>query len=157
MMPPVLIDATNDLQLLLKLLISLGLCTIIGYDRESNNRPAGLRTHVLVGLGSTLFVLLGLILIEESNIGDGSMRYDPVRILEAVITGIAFLGAGTIFFSRGENTISGLTTAASLWLTAGIGIAVALGHLVLAVGCTLMAMLVLNLFNRIPVNKKSPP
>ena len=135
---------SGDVEILLLLLVSLALSACIGFDRESRNRPAGLRTHVLVGLGSTLFVCVGELLVFETGVAGEYINHDPARILEAVITGVAFLGAGTIFFARGQATVAGLTTAASLWLTSGIGMAVGLNHIVLAVGSTIMGVAILR-------------
>lgn len=97
-----------------KLLISAVLGGIVGYERETHERPAGLRTHVLVCLGATLFMILSI-----------SFRNDPVRIAAQIVTGIGFLGAGTILHQG--TTIKGLTTAASLWIVSAIGMAVGIG------------------------------
>lgn len=136
----------HDLELLLRLLIATLLCAVIGWDRERDKKPAGLRTHMLVGLGAAMFVILGEVAIEYF-VGEeySSLRYDPIRILEAVVGGVAFLGAGTIFVSQGERMVKGLTTAASLWATAGVGMAVGLQEYVIAVGATLIIAFILQL------------
>lgn len=135
-----------ELDLLLRIVVAALLGAVVGFDRERGNKPAGLRTHMLVGLGSAMFVVLGEILLEYFRPYGDVLRYDPTRILEAVVGGVAFLGAGTIFFARGENVVKGLTTAASLWATAGVGMAVGLQHYALAVGTTLVITVILLLF-----------
>ncbi|MEX0617999.1 MAG: MgtC/SapB family protein [Pseudohongiellaceae bacterium] len=135
-----------ELELLVRIIIASMLGAAIGFDREWGHKPAGLRTHMLVGLGSAMFVVLGELLLGYFSYETDSMRYDPTRILEAVVGGVAFLGAGTIFFSRGENIVKGITTAASLWATAGVGMATGLEHYVLAVGTTLLIVVILQLF-----------
>lgn len=136
----------QDLRYLVRVLVAMLLCAVIGYDRERGGKPAGLRTHTLVGLGASTFVVLGeLLLVYFAPIAQ-DMRYDPIRVLEAVVAGVAFLGAGTIFFSRGENVVRGLTTAASLWATAGVGLAAGLGHYVFAAGVAALIIVVLKVF-----------
>ncbi|MDO4800516.1 MAG: MgtC/SapB family protein [Bacillota bacterium] len=102
----------------LRLLLSAAIGGAIGMEREVHNRPAGLRTHVLVSLGSALIMLIS----SEAFIGRG----DPARLAAQVVSGIGFLGAGTIM--RNGNSINGLTTAASLWVSAGIGLAIGAGY-----------------------------
>ena len=111
-------------EILIRLLLSALVGGLIGIEREMNNRPAGLRTHILVTLGSTLLMLIsidGFFLAEE-----GSRLGDPARIAAQVVSGIGFLGAGTIM--KTGNNIVGLTTAASLWVSAGIGLAIGAGY-----------------------------
>jgi putative Mg2+ transporter-C (MgtC) family protein len=129
----------------LKLLAALILGALIGIERERHDRPAGLRTHILVCLASTL-----LTLISESY-GTGGERS---RISAQIVSGIGFLGAGTIM--RHGNVVRGLTTAASLWAVAGIGIAVARGgvFLALAVVATALSYLTLALLNRLETRLK---
>jgi putative Mg2+ transporter-C (MgtC) family protein len=126
----------NIFQMLLLLLLSSLLGALIGLERETHGRAAGLRTHMLVCLGTTLFTLCSF-LIAGNN-------YDPGRITAQIVTGIGFLGAGSIL--RQGNTIVGLTSAASIWATAAIGIAVAIGGiaLYLAVFCTILVFFILH-------------
>ncbi len=105
-----------------RLLLSLFLAGIIGYDRERHGRAAGFRTHILVALGSALVMLTGLA-VQERAVNGSSI--DPTRMASQVVSGIGFLGAGTILQSG--MAIRGLTTAASLWVVAGIGIAAGVG------------------------------
>lgn len=108
----------------LRLLLAFLIGGIIGYEREKNNHPAGFRTHILVSIGSTLIMLISIYgftdYIEYENV-----RFDPSRVAAQVVAGIGFLGAGTIL--RHGFTVTGLTTAASLWVVAAIGLAIGSG------------------------------
>ena len=129
-----------------KLFIAAILGGIIGYERHMRGRPAGLRTHLLVCIGVTLMMLVSEhIFVQYQGHGhDSILRIDPARIAAQVVTGIGFLGAGTIIRSRGS--IRGLTTAASLWVVAGIGLAVGSGFILPAIFTTVLtiAILILN-------------
>ncbi|WP_218127036.1 MgtC/SapB family protein [Catalinimonas alkaloidigena] len=138
-----------ELALLLRLVISLALAGVLGWEREQAGKSAGIRTHMLVGMGATFFVILGELFIARFQEYGESLRFDPVRIVSAVVTGVSFLGAGTIFISRGRARARGLTTAASVWVTAAVGIAVGLERYVLAVGSTMLVLIVLRVLNQI--------
>jgi putative Mg2+ transporter-C (MgtC) family protein len=105
-----------------RLFLSVVLSGILGLEREKKGSPAGLRTHVLVSLGSTLYVLASLHLYEML---DGGSMADPSRIASNIVTGIGFLGAGTII--RNPENVKGLTTAASIWVAAAIGMSIGFG------------------------------
>src|SRR5690554_4940588 len=105
------------------------LAGIIGWNREKQGRPAGFRTHILVGIGSTIVMIVSILLHEIYP------EADPARIAAQVISGIGFLGAGTILVQG--STVKGLTTAASLWTTAAIGLAVGAGFYFTAIIGTL--------------------
>ncbi len=110
-------------EVVLKLVLSAFIGGLVGMEREVSNRPAGLRTHVLVSLGACLIMLISI----DGFHGSGPFyRSDPARLAAQVVSGIGFLGAGTIL--RTGNTIKGLTTAASLWVCAGIGLAIGSGY-----------------------------
>jgi putative Mg2+ transporter-C (MgtC) family protein len=129
----------------------MALGAVIGVERELSDKPAGLRTHMLVSGAAALLVAIGETLVTADVWPADVLQADPVRIIEAVITGVAFLGAGTII-RQGEGHVEGLTTAASLLFVAGVGICVALHQLVLAAGVTVLALLVLcggQLVNRL--------
>jgi putative Mg2+ transporter-C (MgtC) family protein len=129
---------------LLQVILAMIMGGAIGWEREEAGKFAGLRTHMLVAVSSMLFVSLGTFLIRESGAGNANaVRGDPVRTIEAIATGVAFIGAGTIFRDRG-NHARGLTTAASLLVTASIGIAVALNAYVVAVGVTIICLIILR-------------
>jgi len=112
-----------ELEMVLRLLLAAALGAIIGLERERERKPAGFRTHLLVCLGSALFTLASIY-----GFGIGA---DPARVAAGVVTGIGFLGAGTILRSR-EGVLVGLTTAASIWAVAGIGMAAGAGLYILA-------------------------
>jgi putative Mg2+ transporter-C (MgtC) family protein len=118
---------------------------IIGWERHRRGRPAGLRTHLLVCIGVTLMMLVSEhIFVKYQGHGHNSvLRIDPARIAAQVVTGIGFLGAGTIMRSRAS--ITGLTTAASLWVVAGIGLAVGSGFILPAIFTTAIAIAILVL------------
>jgi putative Mg2+ transporter-C (MgtC) family protein len=122
--------------------LAMVLGAIIGFEREVEEKPAGLRTHMLVAGAAALFVALVDVVVERFGVGLGVdlVRSDPVRIIEAVVTGISFLGAGTIILRRGKQQVEGLTTAASILFTAAVGVCVALAQFVLAVGATLLVL-----------------
>ena len=102
---------------------------VIGLEREARSRPAGLRTHVLVACAAAVFVSLGDVMMQRGEGGGAvALRSDPLRILEAVVTGVSFIGAGTILFRRGKDRLEGITTAGSILVTAAIGIATALSQ-----------------------------
>jgi putative Mg2+ transporter-C (MgtC) family protein len=127
-----------------RLMATVVLTGIIGWDRERFRKPAGLRTHVLVGVGSALIMLISVVTGPMVN---GIFQMDP-RIAANVITGIGFLGAGTILHYR-DGMVSGLTTAASLWVVSAIGLAVGCGFYSGAIFTTLLAFLVLYFMNRL--------
>ncbi|MBS4537875.1 MgtC/SapB family protein [Clostridium sp. D2Q-11] len=108
----------------LRLVLSAILGAFIGMEREVNNRPAGLRTHVLVTLGSALIMLISMYGFE--GMGESGTGGEPARLAAQVVSGIGFLGAGTIM--RTDTSIKGLTTAASLWVCGGIGLAIGNGY-----------------------------
>jgi putative Mg2+ transporter-C (MgtC) family protein len=119
---------------------------VIGLEREVKDKPAGLRTHMLVAGAAAFLVALSDVAVQrfDVDLGTGLVRSDPIRIIEAVITGISFLGAGTILRHRGSDHVEGLTTAASLLFVAAVGVCVALSQVLLAVGVTLLVFLTLR-------------
>lgn len=128
----------NQLHDLVAMLISAVLGTLVGWERQLGRKPAGLRTHVLVCLGSTMFVLQA----PHAIASFGIRSFDPTRIVHGVITGVGFLGAGSIM--RHEGYVAGLTTAASIWIVAAIGTAVGVHAYVLAVVGTVLTLVVLE-------------
>jgi putative Mg2+ transporter-C (MgtC) family protein len=113
-------------ELLVRVIVAASLGGLIGFEREFADQPAGFRTHILVSLGAALFTLVGAYGVEPFLGGETGVRFDPTRIAAQVVTGIGFLGAGAIL-QQGVN-VRGLTTAASLWVTAAVGTAVGLGY-----------------------------
>ncbi|MFL5472486.1 MAG: MgtC/SapB family protein [Gemmatimonadales bacterium] len=125
------------------------LAGILGWERESAHKPAGLRTHMVVGIASALFTALGELALQDQATTAGSVaRGDPVRVIQAVAVGIGFLGSGVIFVAKEGDRVRGLTTAASIWATAGVGIAAGSGRFLLAAGSTVLLMLVLRVMSR---------
>ncbi len=140
---------STELGIISEIALAMLLGGLIGVEREIARKPAGFRTHMLVAGAAALFVGLGAALIRHFGAGDGtaSLSYDPIRIVEAVITGVSFLGAGTIFRRGQGDHVEGLTTAASLLLSAAVGISTALREFGIAIGVTLLTLLVLRGLN----------
>jgi putative Mg2+ transporter-C (MgtC) family protein len=136
------------MDLFLRVLLAAGLGAVIGLEREVSDQPAGFRTHILVSLGAALFTIAGAYGVAALT-GEPSTRFDPTRVAAQVVTGIGFLGAGAII-QQGVN-VRGLTTAASLWVTAAIGLAVGLGYYsaaAMTTGVTIAALLALKPIER---------
>jgi putative Mg2+ transporter-C (MgtC) family protein len=131
--------AIPELEIIGRLIVSLFLGGVIGFDREVKNRPAGLRTHMLVALAASIFSITTLEII--ADLEKTGHTADPIRAIEAVTAGVAFLAAGTIIQSRGQ--IAGLTTGASMWLAGAIGVACGFGFFTIAVLATGLALIVL--------------
>lgn len=123
-----------EIENIIKLVLIFVLGGIVGLEREVKIKPAGLRTHILVGLASTLLIILSL----EAFPGS-----DRARIAAAVVLGMGFIGAGAIL--KTENKISGLTTAASLWITAAIGVTIGAGYYLLGIVATALTYICLKL------------
>lgn len=131
----------KEIEQAVRLLAAACLAGIVGYERECGDKPAGLRTHMLVGIGACLFTLLMVELVDRFQ-QDG-VQADPIRIVEAITAGIAFLAAGAIIQSRGE--VRGLTTGASLWVGGAVGLASGLGEYILAVMAVVLTLIILRL------------
>lgn len=129
----------ETLEILGQLFLAIILGGLIGLERKIAKKPAGLRTYSLVSLGSALFCL-----ISQLAFSQGSSSYDPSRMASQIIVGIGFLGAGVILFHKSK--IRGITTAASLWVTAGIGMAVGFKLYSLALLVTLLVLIILFIF-----------
>ncbi|WP_082235801.1 MgtC/SapB family protein [Halobacillus massiliensis] len=131
----------------IRMMAALALAGIIGFERELKNHSAGFRTHILVGMGSCLMMLLSLYGFENFIEEYDNVRFDPARIPSYVISGIGFLGAGTIIVNG--MTIRGLTTAASIWTVAGLGLVVGAGMYGVAIVATALVLLSLIFLNNI--------
>lgn len=134
----------TQLQIIGSIALAMLLCAVIGIERELADKPAGFRTHMLVGGAAALLVGLSNIIVTTSQHNNASIQSDPIRVLESIIAGISFLGAGTIFRRSDSGVTEGLTTAASLLFAAGIGASVAVGQLLLAVCATFLTLFVLR-------------
>lgn len=128
-------DAAGVTRITLRLLIAASLGGVLGFEREQKGKAAGLRTHMLVALGSALFVLIP----QQAGVSDA----DLTRVMQGLLAGVGFLGAGAIIKGSGEEEIKGLTTAAGIWLTAAIGMAAGMGREATAVLSTLIALIIL--------------
>ena len=137
-----LADASQATTVCVRLLVAVVLGGLLGYERETRGTSAGLRTHMLVALGAALFVLVPL--------QAGTSIADMSRVLQGVISGIGFLGAGAIIKLSQDREIRGLTTAASIWLTAAIGNAAGMGREMTASLSTGLARIILALLRRKP-------
>ncbi|QNA90958.1 MgtC/SapB family protein [Massilia sp. Dwa41.01b] len=135
-------DVEGITRVVVRLLVAVVLGGMLGYERESVGASAGLRTHMLVSLGSAMFVLIPL---------QAGMEIDDLsRVLQGITAGIGFLGAGAILKHSNKNDIRGLTTAASVWLTSAIGIAAGMGREATAVLSALFALVILAILRTSP-------
>ncbi len=152
-MEQTILDMSWQGHLVLQLLLATVLGALVGLEREIHGRPAGLRTHILVCLGAALIIVafenLKLSLISS---GDDILAMDPARAAAGVITGIGFLGAGTIL--KGKDHVVGLTTAASIWVVAAIGITTGLGQYFLAITATVLVLFALFVLHRIDIKSE---
>ena len=126
-----------------RLLLAAIFGAAIGFEREWRNRPAGLRTHVLVCVAAATFAILTIEIIHAPMFALDSVKLDPIRLVEAVTAGVAFLAAGVVIFTRGQ--VHGLTTGAGMWLAGAIGVACGLGLWQIALFSTVLALIVLVL------------
>jgi len=141
---------------LLRIVLATIMSGVIGYEREHKNRPAGVKTHILVCLGAASFAILERLMVGEMlDYGEGPVSFNVGRLVAQVISGIGFLGAGTIIITK--HNIQGLTTAASVWIVACLGIVIGYGVFVLALPLFLTIMVtlvILKKFLRIGTIKK---
>jgi putative Mg2+ transporter-C (MgtC) family protein len=132
----------NILEITLKLLLALALGGLVGIERESSHKPAGFRTNILICLGATMVMILSDLILGQADAAAG----DATRMAAGVVTGIGFLGAGTIIHSKGM--VTGLTTAATIWAVGGLGLVIGAGFYLPAVIYTIIIVLTLFLFRR---------
>lgn len=135
----------------LAILLTVLLCGLVGFEREKRGRSAGLRTHLLVGVGSAVIMIISIY-----GFPGGSGGRDIARLAAGVLTGVGFLGAGAIIHDHGS--IKGLTTAGTIWLVMAIGLACGSFNFIIAIILTVVVMIVLTLFRKLEqrVNKNSP-
>jgi putative Mg2+ transporter-C (MgtC) family protein len=138
----------QDLDLLLRVAAAMALGGVLGLERELTRQSAGLRTHMMIAGAAALIVGLGDVLAQHFADEQYAtlLRIDPVRLIEAVVACVGFVAAGTILRSAGNDHVRGLTTASSLVMAAAIGIATGLGKYVLAVGASILCVVVLGVF-----------
>ncbi len=136
-----------EYEFLLRLFVAAILGGLIGLEREYRAKEAGFRTHFLVALGSALFMIVSAYGFTGVEMDETTSRWDVSRIASQVVSGIGFIGAGTIIFRKQDNMVSGLTTAAGVWVVAAIGLACGGGMYVLAIGSTILVLAGLEAFN----------
>jgi putative Mg2+ transporter-C (MgtC) family protein len=130
-------DAESMIRLTVRLIVAMIFGAVIGIQRERAGKPAGLRTHMMVALGAAVFIMAS---------GEFGMNADSIsRVIQGLVTGIGFLGAGAILKLHDKRAVEGLTTAAGIWMTAALGVAVGLGRFGLALLATLLAWMTLSL------------
>lgn len=140
-------DAGTTTVIVVRLLTASVLGGMLGLERERKGRAAGLRTHILVSIGSALFVMAPLL----SGIAPG----DVTRVMQGIVSGIGFLGAGAIIKLERDERIKGLTTAAGIWMVSAVGMAAGMGMEVIALATTLIGLAVVNTIPRIMRNEES--
>lgn len=127
--------------------IAMALGGVIGFERELKNRPAGFRTHMLVAGASALLIGVGQLVVDDPRLqgtGGNRLTIDPLRLVEAVVAGVSFIGAGTIFGRRGSEVVVGITTAAAILMVAVIGVMVGFRYHLLAGASTALTLIVLT-------------
>ncbi|MGQ0634901.1 MAG: MgtC/SapB family protein [Planctomycetaceae bacterium] len=151
---------TQELWILLRLVVSAGLGGAVGWERETIGKRAGLRTHILVALGATMFtscddLALDRLATDASNLPQAArVQVELLGPFQAVATGVGFLGAGTIFLAGRHQRVHGLTTAASIWCVSAVGAIVGSGRFLLASGATALILVVLRLL--LPMEPREP-
>ena len=145
-----------DLAEIIPRILSAAVCGgVLGWERETQNKPAGLRTNMLVAIGAATATLAALDLFAEiTSNGERSMPADPIRIVSGVIGGLGFLGAGAIIQSRGH--VQGMTTAAAIWVVGGIGVACGIGNYKLAFTAVIVTFLVLFALGKLEGSELAP-
>lgn len=150
---------SQDLWILLRVAAAMLLGGVLGFEREMGRHPAGLRTHMLIAGAAALIVGLGDSIANHfaTEHYNRYLQMDPVRLIEAVVAAVGFVGAGAILRGRSRDSVQGLTTASSLLMAAGIGVATGLGNYVLGLGASVLCLIVLAVFRRIEthIGKKS--
>jgi putative Mg2+ transporter-C (MgtC) family protein len=122
---------------------------LIGIEREKRQRPAGLRTHILVSLASAIFAVIAIESVHMGSLSGPEVRIDPIRVVEAVTAGVAFLAAGMIIFWKGE--VKGLTTGAGMWLAGAVGLSMGFGFWWIAAFAALASLVVLFILGRLEI------
>jgi putative Mg2+ transporter-C (MgtC) family protein len=135
-----------------RLLVAAVLGALVGAEREWRDRPAGLRTHILICLSTAAIAILTIEITHLDVFAGQEIRIDPIRLVEATTAGVAFLAAGLIFFTKGE--VLGLTTGAGMWLAGAIGLAVGLGFWQIALLATVLALIVLGVLQMVQTDAK---
>lgn len=135
-----------EAEIALRLLMAIAFGALIGFEREVQDHAAGLRTHMLTALAAALFTVLTFELFYEAQSSTEQTNADPIRIVEAVTAGVAFLAAGAII--NGRDRVRGLTTGAGMWLAGAVGLACGAGRYLIAAMATILALVILALLKR---------
>ena len=138
-------------------LLAVVLTGLLGLERQRAGKAAGLRTHMLVGIAASVFVSMAEVMVLHYSAYGTAVRLDPIAALSAIASGISFLGAGSIIVARSEERVRGLTTAASILVTAAIGVACGLDRTVAAAGLTVLVLLVMTAARALEPNKLDRP
>ncbi|MCC6238149.1 MAG: MgtC/SapB family protein [Dehalococcoidia bacterium] len=153
-----LLDTLTEVEATGRFILAALLGALIGFDRERMNKAAGIRTHMLVAMGAALFMVGTQLFIQDlsaDTIDPSPLRLDPVAVIAGIVTGVGFIGAGQIFHDRGN--VQGLTSAAGIWATAGIGMLVGMGHYVVPVIATLLVFLIIAVLARFDLAPDATP
>jgi putative Mg2+ transporter-C (MgtC) family protein len=134
---------------LLRLLVAAAVGGAIGFERETVDKGAGLRTYMLVSVGAATFTTLSMLIVDQFGEGASNVRVDPARIPSYIISGIGFIGGGIIF--RDATRVKGVTTAAGVWVAAAIGTAAGAGYYIMAIGCTVLTLAILFALRRLQI------
>jgi putative Mg2+ transporter-C (MgtC) family protein len=143
-------DAQTFARVLVRLTFAILLTGIIGWERERGHKTAGLRTHLMVAIGSALFVL-----VLENTEGDDANQAVS-RVIQGITAGVGFIGGGAILKLERQNKIRGLTTAGSVWFAAAIGVAAGMGKLSAAIAGTIFALIVLSSLAKLEIRQREP-
>lgn len=137
-----------DAQLLVRVLFAGLLSGLLGWERQTAGKPAGFRTLLMVGMAACLFVVAGQAAILTYPAPPSTLRVEPFALIQAIAVGIGFLGAGVVFLSKDGMHVMGVTTAATIWATAAIGLTVGFGRYLLAAGTTMLLLITLRILAR---------
>jgi len=141
------LDATNtyllESEIALRLVLACLFGAILGFEREVHDRPAGLRTHMMVSLAAAIFTIIAFEIFYELRDAEGAANIDPIRLVEAVTAGVAFLAAGTII--HGSGKVQGLTTGAGLWMAGAMGMAAGAGFYTIAAMGAVLSIVILTI------------
>lgn len=137
-----------DAELLLRVVAAGLMSGMLGWERQSAGKPAGFRTLLLVGMAACLFVVAGEAAAVTYPAGSSALRVEPFQLIQAVAVGIGFLGSGVVLLTQDGTRVRGLTTAASIWATAAVGLTVGFGRYLLAAGTTVLMLVTLRVLRR---------
>ena len=137
-----------DVELLIRVVAAGFMSGMLGWERQSAGKPAGFRTLLLVGMAACLFVVAGEAAAVTYPAGSSALRVEPFQLIQAVAVGIGFLGSGVVLLTQDGTRVRGLTTAASIWATAAVGLTVGFGRYLLAAGTTVLMLVTLRVLRR---------